>query len=93
MSQACMVVEITAPEPRSVLDIYACGIQDTIEEQEHQLRWKVRKMRAVRERMVRRILTAERVITDMDPVLKVYERELKRLEAKRRETVEQRRGL
>jgi len=84
---------ISDVEPRSTLDIYACGIQDTVEEQAHQLRVKVRKMRAVRARMERRIWSSWEVIREIDPVLKVYERELKRLEAKRKEIVKDRRGL
>ena len=93
MAQVCTVVKVAGPGPRSLLDIYACGIQDTIEAQEYQLRRKVRTMKRAKRIMERRISASFHCIEQIDPVLKTYERELKRLEAKRRETVEQRRGL
>lgn len=81
------------PELHSVLDIYAEGQHDIVNDLSRELYLKIRKMRAVRARMERRIASAWSVIDDIDPVLKVYERDLKRLEAKRKETIVQRRGL
>jgi hypothetical protein len=81
------------PEQHSLLDIYAAGIQDTVQEQAYQLRVKVRAMKRVKMIMERRISASFRIIEMIDPVLKVYERDLKRFEAKRKDTIEQRRGL